>query len=86
MILSWNIDEKVYSVSGEYEALYMIYYSLRDKLKETQYKMDTYVRCVNDCGVAIDITTGLKAARGREKLLIKRGYFFELPRLRPRRY
>lgn len=79
------MDEKVYSVYGDYESLYLVYYALREKLKGIQYKMDTYIQCIDNNGILIDLRTGLKAARGKEKILIKRGYFFEMTPLRDRK-
>lgn len=74
-LLSWNIEEKIYTVSGEYESIWGVYYYMKDSLKTRQQEMDIYIWCMDCHGKYINLKTRnpILAEKGYEKLLISKG-------------
>ncbi len=74
-LLSWNIEEKIYTVSGGYDSIWRVYYSLKESLKTTQCKMDIYIWCTDCYGKYINLKTRspIPAEKGYEKILISKG-------------
>jgi hypothetical protein len=78
--LTWNIDENVHSVSGNYDSLWYIYLAIKNQCKNIKPQRDINIWCLDPFGRYIDLKGGIIprfATDDKKRILLCKGNLFK---------